>query len=81
MPSEENNPARLKLALAIEGIATDGAGRAGDSLELVIVDDEWARVRGDESSRMRLRELLHETVRAKAREDRRAAESAASGED
>ena len=32
-------------------------------------------------ARMRLRELLHETVRAKAREDRRAAESAASGED
>jgi RNA polymerase sigma-70 factor (ECF subfamily) len=32
-------------------------------------------------ARMRLRELLHETVRAKAREDRRAAERAASGED
>jgi RNA polymerase sigma-70 factor (ECF subfamily) len=32
-------------------------------------------------ARMRLRELLHETVRAKAREDRRAAESAAGGED
>jgi RNA polymerase sigma-70 factor (ECF subfamily) len=32
-------------------------------------------------ARMRLRELLHETVRAKAREDRRAAESATSGED
>ena len=32
-------------------------------------------------ARTRLRELLHETVRAKAREDRRAAESAASGED
>jgi hypothetical protein len=56
MPSEENNPARLKLALAIEGIATDGAGRAGDSLDLVIGDDVWARVRVDESSRMRLRE-------------------------
>jgi RNA polymerase sigma-70 factor, ECF subfamily len=32
-------------------------------------------------ARMRLRDLLHETLRAKAREDRRAAETAASGED
>jgi hypothetical protein len=56
MPSEGNNPARLKLALAIEAVATGGARPEGESLELVIGNNVWARSRVDESSPMRLRE-------------------------
>jgi hypothetical protein len=45
MMAAANNPARLKLALAIEGVATGGSLRAGETVELVIGDDTWARAR------------------------------------
>ncbi len=55
MPPAASNPARLKLALAIEGVATGGAFNEGERLDLVLGEDVWTRARVDESSRMRLR--------------------------
>jgi hypothetical protein len=54
VPPAASNPARLKLALAIEGVATGGAFNQGELLDLVLGDDLCAQARVDESSRMRL---------------------------
>jgi hypothetical protein len=54
MPSAASNPARLKLAIAIEGVATGGAFNASERLDLVLGDGVYARARVDESSRVRL---------------------------
>jgi hypothetical protein len=42
-----DNPARLKLALALEGVATS---LAADSVEFVLGDDVWAAARTNQSS-------------------------------
>jgi hypothetical protein len=69
MSSAENNPARLKLGLAIKGVATQGAFTEGEWLDLVIGDDVWARARVDETSPICLHEGPPATV---AEQDTRA---------
>jgi hypothetical protein len=48
-----DNPARLKLALALEGVAANGAG---DSLEFVLGDDLYATARVNQSSPLKFLE-------------------------
>jgi hypothetical protein len=50
------NPARLKLALALDGIRPSPARAAGEAVELLIGDDTWALARVRDNSPYALRE-------------------------
>ncbi|MGH7778312.1 MAG: hypothetical protein ACREQR_00580 [Candidatus Binataceae bacterium] len=50
MPSESANPARLKLALELYGIAPSAGGHSAPTVEVLIDDDVWARARINSSS-------------------------------
>ncbi|HEY6421540.1 MAG TPA: hypothetical protein VIX59_21285 [Candidatus Binataceae bacterium] len=56
MPMAANNPAALKLRLAVYGVAAEAEHRPGETLEMILPDDSWARARVDPKSPIRLAE-------------------------